>query len=75
MGLTITTTTLSGSKWLFAPTFRDEQIVEQERQRLVGEWPGVKVTRSDAIRSLFLLATATGPGESYVEEKELDEVA
>ena len=75
MGLTITTTTLSGKKWLFAPTTRDEQIVEQERQRLVGEWPGIKVTRSDAIRSLFLLATATEPGESYAEEKQLDEVA
>ena len=63
MGLTTTTTTLTGSKWLFAPTFRDEELVEQERLRLTMDWPGIKVTRSDAIRSLFLRATATGADE------------
>ena len=46
--------TLTGSKWLFAPTIRDEQIVEEERERLGSL--GAKVTRSDAIRSLFLRA-------------------
>ena len=75
MGLTITTSSLSGKKWLFAPTTRDEQIVEQERERLADEWPGLKVTRTDAIRSLFARGTATEPGETYAEEKELDEVA
>ncbi len=72
MGLKTTTSTLSGKKWLFAPTTRDEVIVEQERERLAGEWPGLKVTRADAIRSLFARATATEPGESYAEERRLE---
>ena len=71
MGLTITTTSLSGRKWLFAPTTRDERIVEQERRRMAEEWPGIKVTRSDAIRSLFLRATATEPGKRNTEQKGL----
>ncbi len=50
----------------------DEVIVEQERERLAGEWPGLKVTRADAIRSLFARATATEPGESYAEERRLE---
>jgi len=71
MDLKTTTPTLSGKKWLFAPTTRDEQIVEQERERLAHEWAGLKVTRADAIRSLFARAPVTEPGESYVEERKL----
>ncbi len=70
MGLTTTTSTLTGNKWLFAPTVRDEQIVEQERERLASEWPGVRVTRTDAIRSLFLrgsLAPSFTPSSAMSE--------
>jgi len=44
-------------QWLFSPTITDEQIVEQERQRLT-TWTGrgVTITRADAIRSLFARA-------------------
>ena len=44
-------------KWLFNPTSSDEQIVAKERKRL-SAWtgPGVKITRADAIRSLFARA-------------------
>ena len=44
-------------QWLFSPTIADEQIVEQERQRLT-TWTGrgVTITRADAIRSLFARA-------------------
>ncbi len=50
--------TLTGEKWLFAPTIRDKQFVELERERLgeARDCPSAKVTRSDAIRSLFLRA-------------------
>jgi len=40
-------------KWLFNPTSQDEQVVEEERERLATLNPGVKITRADAIRSLF----------------------
>ncbi len=60
-------TALSGNKWLFAPTTRDEQIVEMERQRLMLEWAGVRVTRADAIRSLFLRAAEIDRREREAE--------
>ena len=57
--------TLTGSKWLFAPTKRDARIVELERERLGA--PGAKVTRSDAIRSLFLRALRAREAELDAE--------
>ena len=39
------------TKWLFTPNETDEQMVQQERERL--SRPGVTITRADAIRSLF----------------------
>ena len=60
-------TALSGNKWLFAPTTRDEQIVEMERERLMLEWAGVRVTRADAIRSLFLRAAEIDRREREAE--------
>ena len=41
------------TKWLFVPTQEDTEIVEAERQRLQDDYPWLKVTRSDAMRSLF----------------------
>ena len=41
------------TKWLFVPTKNDAEIVEAERQRLQDAYPWLKVTRSDAMRSLF----------------------
>ena len=45
-------------KWLFCPTKADEQIIDNERQRLVARSPGVTFTRADVIRSLFVRAEA-----------------
>ena len=46
-------------KWLFNATEEDERMVEDERRRLAERNPGVKITRADAIRSMFTRATAT----------------
>ena len=40
-------------QWLFHPTSHDEQIVEEERERLAALNPGVKITRADVIRNFF----------------------
>jgi len=40
-------------KWLFTPNELDDLVVEEERERLETLNPGVKITRADAIRSLF----------------------
>ena len=59
------------SKWLFKPTEDDVRMVHDERQRLEHRNPGVKITRADAMRSLFLRATATAtePGDDTDERR------
>ena len=61
--------TLTGEKWLFAPTIRDKHLVELERDRLgsIRDCPSAKVTRSDAIRSLFLRAAEIDRREREAE--------
>jgi len=54
-------------QWLFHPTSHDEQIVEEERERLTALNPGVKITRADVIRNFFARVKALEARKAELE--------
>ena len=44
--------------WTFKPTVSDEELIEAEIERLRDRNPGVAFTRADAMRSMFVRASA-----------------